>query len=54
MKVSFGVSLGAVLLQREDAQQFMDLVKMADDYGIEAWGPMIPPLSGEIRMSEPP
>jgi len=38
VKVSFGVSLGAILLQREDAQQFMDLVKMADDYGVEALG----------------
>jgi len=38
VKVSFGVSLGAVLLQREDAQQFMDLVKMAGDYGVEALG----------------
>jgi 5,10-methylenetetrahydromethanopterin reductase len=38
VKVSFGVSLGAVLLQREDAQQFMDLVKMAEDYGVEALG----------------
>ena len=36
--MSFGVSLGAVLLQREDAQQFMDLVKMAEDYGVEALG----------------
>jgi 5,10-methylenetetrahydromethanopterin reductase len=32
------VSLGAVLLRREDAQHFMDLVKMADDYGVEALG----------------
>lgn len=38
MKVSFGVSLGATLLQREDAQHFMDLVKMADGYGVEALG----------------
>jgi 5,10-methylenetetrahydromethanopterin reductase len=38
VKVSFGVGLGAVLLRREDAQHFMDLVKMADDYGVEALG----------------
>ena len=38
MNVSFGVSLGAVLLRREDGQKFMDLVKMADDYGVEAIG----------------
>jgi len=36
--VSFGVSMGAILLQREDTQQFMDLVKMADGYGVEALG----------------
>ena len=38
MKVSFGVGLGAVLLRRDDSRQFMDLVKMADDYGVEALG----------------
>jgi 5,10-methylenetetrahydromethanopterin reductase len=38
VKVSFGVSLGATLLRREDSQEFMDLVKMADDYGVEALG----------------
>jgi 5,10-methylenetetrahydromethanopterin reductase len=38
VKVSFGVGLGAVLLRREDSQKFMDLVKMADDYGVEAIG----------------
>jgi 5,10-methylenetetrahydromethanopterin reductase len=38
VSVSFGVSLGAVLLRREDGQKFMDLVKMADDYGVEAIG----------------
>jgi 5,10-methylenetetrahydromethanopterin reductase len=36
--VSFGVSIGAILLRREDTQQFMDLVKMADGYGVEALG----------------
>jgi 5,10-methylenetetrahydromethanopterin reductase len=38
VKVSFGIGLGAVLLRREDSQKFMDLVKMADDYGVEAVG----------------
>jgi 5,10-methylenetetrahydromethanopterin reductase len=38
VKVSFGVGLGAVLLRREDSRKFMDLVKMADDYGVEAIG----------------
>jgi 5,10-methylenetetrahydromethanopterin reductase len=38
VKVSFGIGLGAVLLRREDSQKFMDLVKMADDYGVEAIG----------------
>jgi 5,10-methylenetetrahydromethanopterin reductase len=38
VRVSFGISLGAVLLRREDSQKFMDLVKMADDYGVEAIG----------------
>jgi 5,10-methylenetetrahydromethanopterin reductase len=38
VKVSFGVSLGAILLRREETQKFMDLVKMADDYGVEALG----------------
>ena len=37
-KVSFGVSFGAVLLRGEDAPKFMDLVKMADGYGVEAIG----------------
>jgi 5,10-methylenetetrahydromethanopterin reductase len=31
VKVSFGVSLGAILLSRQDTQQFMDLVKVAQD-----------------------
>lgn len=38
VKVSFGVSIGAVFLRREDAQQYMALVKMADAYGVEAIG----------------
>ena len=38
MKVSFGVGLGAVLLRRDDSRRFMDLVRMADDYGVEALG----------------
>jgi 5,10-methylenetetrahydromethanopterin reductase len=38
VKVAFGVSFGGVLPRREDAQQFMDLVKMADDYGVAALG----------------
>jgi 5,10-methylenetetrahydromethanopterin reductase len=38
MKISFGVGIGAVLLRREDIQQFMDLVRMADGYGVEAIG----------------
>jgi 5,10-methylenetetrahydromethanopterin reductase len=38
MKISFGVGIGAVLLRQEDTQKFMDLVRLADDYGIEAIG----------------
>jgi alkanesulfonate monooxygenase SsuD/methylene tetrahydromethanopterin reductase-like flavin-dependent oxidoreductase (luciferase family) len=38
MKISFGVGIGAMLLRQEEAQQFMDLVRMADDYGVEAIG----------------
>jgi 5,10-methylenetetrahydromethanopterin reductase len=38
VKVSFGVSIGATLLRRQDTQPFMDLVKMADGYGVEALG----------------
>ena len=40
MKVSFGVSLspGTPLLHEKDKQRFMDLAKMADDYGAEAIG----------------
>jgi 5,10-methylenetetrahydromethanopterin reductase len=38
--VQFGVSFGAAtpLRQREDMQKFMDLVRMADDYGATAVG----------------
>jgi 5,10-methylenetetrahydromethanopterin reductase len=38
VQVSFGVSIGATLLRRQDTQPFMDLVKMADGYGVEALG----------------
>jgi len=40
MKVAFGISFGSAtpLLRREDARKFMDLVRMADDYGAEAVG----------------
>lgn len=40
MKISFGVGLssGDVLPRQENAQKFMDLVKMLDDYGVEAIG----------------
>jgi len=40
VKVSFGVSLGppTPLLQQKDTQGFLDLAKMADDYGAEAIG----------------
>jgi len=40
VKVSFGVSLspGTPLLHEKDKQRFMDLAKMADDYGAEAIG----------------
>jgi len=35
MKVAFGVSLspGTPLLQEKDTRRFIDLAKMADDYG---------------------
>ena len=40
MKVAFGVSLspGTPLLQEKDTRRFIDLAKMADDYGAEAIG----------------
>jgi 5,10-methylenetetrahydromethanopterin reductase len=38
VKISFGVGIGAVLLRQEEAQKFIDLVRMADDYGVEAIG----------------
>ena len=40
MKVAFGISVGSSmpLLRREDTRKFMDLVRMADDYGAEAIG----------------
>src|SRR5919201_1698880 len=40
MKISFGVSVspGTPLLHEKDKAPFMDLVKMADDYGAEAIG----------------
>jgi len=40
MKVSFGISFGSstAILRSEDAQKFMDLVKMADGYGATAVG----------------
>src|SRR2546430_15171837 len=40
MQVSFGVSLSppTPLLEQKDTQRFMDLAKMADDYGAEAVG----------------
>ena len=40
MKVEFGVSFGSAtpLRRREDMQRFMDLVRMADDYGATAVG----------------
>ena len=40
MKVSFGVGLssGDILPRQENIQRFMDLVKMADDFGVEAIG----------------
>lgn len=40
MKVSFGISLSppTPLPQEKDARPFMDLVRMADDYGAEAVG----------------
>jgi len=40
VKVSFGVSLspGTPLLHEKDKKRFMDLAKMADDYGAEAIG----------------
>src|SRR5258708_25008039 len=40
MKVSFGVSVSPAtpLLHEKDTRRFMDLVRMADDYGAEAVG----------------
>ncbi len=40
MHVAFGISLssGDILPRRDHIQKFMDLVKMADDYGVEAIG----------------
>ena len=40
MKVAFGISLspGTPLLQEKDTRKFIDLAKMADDYGAEAMG----------------
>jgi 5,10-methylenetetrahydromethanopterin reductase len=38
MRVSFGVSIGGILPRRQDTQDFLDLVKMADGYGVEAIG----------------
>ena len=40
MKVAFGISLspGTPLLQEKDTRGFIDLAKMADDYGAEAVG----------------
>jgi 5,10-methylenetetrahydromethanopterin reductase len=40
MKVSFGISFGSVplFLQGPDAAKFMDLVRMAEGYGVEALG----------------
>jgi 5,10-methylenetetrahydromethanopterin reductase len=40
MKVEFGVSLapGSALLRQEDTRKFMDLVNMADGYGVAALG----------------
>ena len=40
MKVVFGVSLasGSALLRQEGTRKFMDLVKMADGYGVAALG----------------
>ena len=40
MNVAFGVSLspGTPLLQEQDTQRFIDLARMADDYGAEAVG----------------
>src|SRR2546427_7703596 len=40
MKVAFGISLspGTPLLQEKDTRRFIDLARMADDYGAEAIG----------------
>ena len=40
MKVAFGISLspGTPLLQEKDTRGFIDLARMADDYGAEAVG----------------
>ncbi len=37
-KVSFGVAFSGILLDRDDARRFMELVKMADGFGVEAIG----------------
>ena len=38
--MKFGISFGSAtpLMRRDDTQKFMDLVRMADDYGAEAIG----------------
>src|SRR2546421_12206950 len=48
MKVAFGISVGSSmpLLRREDTRKFMDLVKMADDYGATAPGTFDPAFIG--------
>ena len=40
MKVAFGISLGSSvwLLGGADTQKFMDLVRLADYYGVAAFG----------------
>jgi 5,10-methylenetetrahydromethanopterin reductase len=40
MRIAFGISFGSAtpLLRREDISKFIDLVKMADDYGATALG----------------
>src|SRR5256712_11836504 len=48
MKVAFGVSLspGTPLLQEKDTRRFIDLAKMADDYGGGAVGTHDPAFTG--------